>query len=157
MSLMIPYGRHSINEEDIYAVTQVLRSEWLTTGPLVEQFENALEKAARDGGKKIVNPMIEVIQKNWMDMQQNGSMYTIVIDGVEDAEEIANFTTLFEKFLLVNDAKELESGGGKTTFEATYKGKRDQLDRDVIRAAKELGWTVKKVRAEGARSTWKKQ
>lgn len=44
MSLMIPYGRHSINEEDIYAVTQVLRSEWLTTGPLVEQFENALEK-----------------------------------------------------------------------------------------------------------------
>lgn len=41
---MIPYGRHSINEEDIYAVTQVLRSEWLTTGPLVEQFENALEK-----------------------------------------------------------------------------------------------------------------
>jgi len=41
---MIPYGRHSISEGDISAVTQVLRGEWLTTGPLVEQFEKALEK-----------------------------------------------------------------------------------------------------------------
>lgn len=137
--------------------SQVVTSKMVEQTSSGQTLENALEKAARDGGKKIVNPMIDVIQKNWMDMQQNGSMYTIVIDGVDDAEEIANFTTLFEKFPLVNDAKELESGGGKTTFEATYKGKRDQLDRDVIRAAKELGWTVKKVRAEGARSSWKRQ
>jgi hypothetical protein len=135
----------------------------VVTSKLVEQNSNAqtvqaaLEKAARDGGKKIVNPMIEIVQKNWMDQQQNGSLYTVVIDGVDDPEEIAKFTGMFEKFPLVNDAKEVESGGGKTTFEATYKGKRDQLDRDVIRATKELGWTVKKIRAEGARSSWKKQ
>ena len=135
----------------------------VVTSKMIEQIsngktiENALEKAARDGGKKIVNPMIEVIQKNWMDMQQNGTPYTVVIDGVEDAEEIGKFTSLFEKFPLVSDAKEVESGGGKTTFETTYKGKRDQLDRDILRAAKELEWTLKKVRAEGARSTWKKQ
>jgi UDP-4-amino-4,6-dideoxy-N-acetyl-beta-L-altrosamine transaminase len=43
---MIPYGRHSINEEDIAAVITVLKSDWLTTGPLIEQFENALEKVA---------------------------------------------------------------------------------------------------------------
>jgi len=41
---MIPYGRHSINDEDIAAVVAALKSDWLTTGPLVEQFENALEK-----------------------------------------------------------------------------------------------------------------
>jgi dTDP-4-amino-4,6-dideoxygalactose transaminase len=41
---MIPYGRHSISDEDIAAVVAVLKSDWLTTGPLVEQFENALEK-----------------------------------------------------------------------------------------------------------------
>jgi dTDP-4-amino-4,6-dideoxygalactose transaminase len=39
---MIPYGRQSINEEDIVAVTNALRSEWLTTGPLVEQFEEKI-------------------------------------------------------------------------------------------------------------------
>jgi len=40
---MIPYGRHNINEEDIAAVIDVLRGDWLTTGPLVEVFEEALE------------------------------------------------------------------------------------------------------------------
>jgi dTDP-4-amino-4,6-dideoxygalactose transaminase len=41
---MIPYGRHSIIDEDIDAVASALRSDWLTTGPLVEEFELALEK-----------------------------------------------------------------------------------------------------------------
>lgn len=137
--------------------SQVVTSKQVEQASNAQTLEAALEKAAREGGKKIVNPMIEVVQKNWMDQQQNGSLYTVVIDGVDDPEEIAKFTGMFEKFPLVNDAKEVESGGGKTTFEATYKGKRDQLDRDVIRASKEIGWTVKKIRAEGARSTWKKQ
>ena len=41
---MIPYGRHSIDEDDINAVISALKSDWLTTGPLVEEFEIALEK-----------------------------------------------------------------------------------------------------------------
>ena len=41
---MIPYGRHSISESDIDAVVRALRGDWLTTGPLVEEFEAALEK-----------------------------------------------------------------------------------------------------------------
>ena len=36
---MIPYGRQWVEEEDIAAVTEVLRSDWLTTGPRVEAFE----------------------------------------------------------------------------------------------------------------------
>ena len=39
---MISYGRHSINEKDIEAVSKVLKGDWLTTGPLVEEFEQAL-------------------------------------------------------------------------------------------------------------------
>lgn len=35
----IPYGRQSINADDIQAVTDVLTSDWLTQGPAVEQFE----------------------------------------------------------------------------------------------------------------------
>jgi perosamine synthetase len=38
----IPYGRQTISEEDIASVVAVLRSEWLTTGPAVERFEQAL-------------------------------------------------------------------------------------------------------------------
>jgi perosamine synthetase len=39
---MIPYGRQSIDEEDVQAVAEVLRSDWLTTGPAVERFERAI-------------------------------------------------------------------------------------------------------------------
>lgn len=39
---IIPYGRQSINEEDIEAVCSVLKSDWLTQGPKVREFEAAL-------------------------------------------------------------------------------------------------------------------
>ena len=37
----IPYGRQEIGEDDIAAVVDVLRSDWLTTGPTVERFERS--------------------------------------------------------------------------------------------------------------------
>jgi UDP-4-amino-4,6-dideoxy-N-acetyl-beta-L-altrosamine transaminase len=39
---MLPYGRQSISEDDIEAVVNVLRGDYLTTGPAVGIFENAL-------------------------------------------------------------------------------------------------------------------
>jgi len=39
---MIPYGKQSINEQDIAAVVEVLRSSHLTQGPKVTEFEQAL-------------------------------------------------------------------------------------------------------------------
>ncbi len=38
----IPYGKPSVDEEDIAAVVSVLQSDFLTTGPVVGQFEEAL-------------------------------------------------------------------------------------------------------------------
>ncbi|MEJ2725411.1 MAG: UDP-4-amino-4,6-dideoxy-N-acetyl-beta-L-altrosamine transaminase [Deltaproteobacteria bacterium] len=38
---MIPYGRQCLDENDIQAVVEVLRSDWLTTGPKVIEFEKA--------------------------------------------------------------------------------------------------------------------
>lgn len=42
---MLPYGRHSLNEQDIAVVIDVLRGDWLTTGPTVAAFEEALAAA----------------------------------------------------------------------------------------------------------------
>lgn len=39
--LRVPYGRQEIDDDDIAAVVQVLRGEWLTTGPAVDTFEHA--------------------------------------------------------------------------------------------------------------------
>lgn len=38
----IPYARQWVDEEDIAAVCKVLRSDWLTTGPKVAEFEEAM-------------------------------------------------------------------------------------------------------------------
>ena len=40
-SSFIPYGRQDINAEDIEAVTAALSSDYLTSGPRIEEFENA--------------------------------------------------------------------------------------------------------------------
>src|SRR5215469_14570396 len=37
---LLPYGRQSVDEADIQAVVEVLRSNWLTTGPKVGEFED---------------------------------------------------------------------------------------------------------------------
>jgi perosamine synthetase len=37
----IPYGRQEIDDDDVAAVVEVLRSDWLTTGPAVERFERS--------------------------------------------------------------------------------------------------------------------
>jgi len=42
VSTVLPYGRQSVSEGDIEAVAAVLRGDWLTTGPAVAAFEQAL-------------------------------------------------------------------------------------------------------------------
>src|SRR5438477_10683493 len=41
-STFLPYARQWVDEEDIQAVVAVLRSDWLTQGPVVSAFERAL-------------------------------------------------------------------------------------------------------------------
>jgi perosamine synthetase len=43
---LLPYGRHEIDEDDIAAVARVLRSDWLTSGPSVPEFEAAVARVA---------------------------------------------------------------------------------------------------------------
>ena len=42
-SFMIPYGKQSIDDSDLQAVAEALKSDFLTTGPLVARFENEIE------------------------------------------------------------------------------------------------------------------
>ncbi len=49
---MIPYGRQEVREEDVTAVVAVLRSDWLTQGPMVPRFEAAV--AAKVGVRHAV-------------------------------------------------------------------------------------------------------
>jgi len=50
---LLPYGHQSIDEADIQAVVATLRSDWLTTGPRIAEFEEAF--AARTGARHAVS------------------------------------------------------------------------------------------------------
>ena len=41
---MIPYSKQCINKNDVRAVGKVLKSNFLTQGPMVKKFENKLKK-----------------------------------------------------------------------------------------------------------------
>ena len=41
---MIPYGRQNIIKDDIKSVLNVLKSDFLTQGPVTPKFENEIEK-----------------------------------------------------------------------------------------------------------------
>src|SRR5580704_8807589 len=50
---LLPYGRQSLDDADIQAVVEVLKSDWLTTGPKVGEFEERF--AAWVGARRAVS------------------------------------------------------------------------------------------------------
>jgi UDP-4-amino-4,6-dideoxy-N-acetyl-beta-L-altrosamine transaminase len=42
LQTMIPYGKHYLDEDDIAAVTEVLRSGWITQGPKIPELESVV-------------------------------------------------------------------------------------------------------------------
>lgn len=52
---LLPYGRQWLDEDDIAAVEQVLRSDWLTTGPMVSEFEEAVARRVGTAGATAVS------------------------------------------------------------------------------------------------------
>ena len=47
--IYIPYGKHSITEDDIKAINDVLRSDFITQGPKVPEFEKKLSEILKVG------------------------------------------------------------------------------------------------------------
>ena len=41
---MISYGKQTIDQSDIDAVVKVLKGDWLTQGPYIDQFQNDLNE-----------------------------------------------------------------------------------------------------------------
>ena len=48
----IPYAKHNLDESDIEAVVSALRSEWITTGPKVPEFEERIKDGC--GAKHVI-------------------------------------------------------------------------------------------------------
>src|SRR5580658_4046117 len=50
---LLPYGRQSLDDADLQAVVEVLKSDWLTTGPKVDEFEERF--AERVGARHAIS------------------------------------------------------------------------------------------------------
>jgi perosamine synthetase len=48
-SELLPYGKQQIDEEEVESVIQVLRSDYLTTGPMIREFERAFANYVEAG------------------------------------------------------------------------------------------------------------
>lgn len=117
--------------------------------------ESATDKAGRAAGKKMAGLLATAMEKYFLESGNAGRIYTIILESADSDQNLLSLLSKLESNTSVAAARESESGGGKATFEVSYKGKRDQLDRDLIKAAGELGWKLTKIRSEGNRSTWK--
>jgi perosamine synthetase len=73
---MIPYGRQYISDEDIQSVIDVLQSDWLTTGPKVEEFEETFADAVSAKYAVAVNSGTAAL---------HASMYAM---GIEPGDEV---------------------------------------------------------------------
>lgn len=116
---------------------------------------DAVEKAGRTAGRKLAATLSSALDNYLRESGSSGRTYTIIFESREADGKLLSMLSRLEKNLAVAAARETESGGGKATFEIIYRGKRDLLDRDIIKAADELGWKLQKIRSEGNRSTWK--
>lgn len=116
---------------------------------------DAIEKAGRSVGKKLAATLSSSLDNYLRESGSSGRTYTIIFESREADGKLLSMLSRLESNLSVAAARETESGGGKATFEVIYRGKRDLLDRDIIKAANELGWKLQKIRSEGNRSTWK--
>ena len=148
---MIPYGRQWIDDADIAAVTEVLRSDWLTTGPKVAEFETefaktvgakhavavsngtaALHAAAYAAGiddqsEAIVPPMTFAASANCIRYQKG----------------TVRFADVNEHTLLIDPQKVLEAATDRTRaiVAVDYTGQPADLD-ELRRIADDRGWIL---------------
>ena len=77
---MISYGKQTINQSDIDSVIKILKSDWLTQGPAVENFENDLKNifgskyaCAVSNGTAALHLVAKVL--NWSSFSFIGSFF----------------------------------------------------------------------------------
>lgn len=134
---------------------QIIASKAVDASSGGHSLGDATDKAGRAAGKKLASTIAAAMDKYLHDPANAGRLYTVIIESTNEERNLLSLLNRLEQNNAVSAARESESGGGKATFEINYRGKRDQLDRDLLKAAGDLGWQLVKVRSEGNRSTWK--
>lgn len=139
------------------STSRVIASKDVESGAYAGTLQEALYRAAKDVGHKVANVMIESIKKSWKREKSGAGTFMVVLDGVAEVDETSAFKDALKAIPGLENIRERESGGGKTTFEIKSGGSADAVKSAVNKVGKQLGWSLKLIRSEGSRSTWKRQ
>lgn len=139
------------------STSRVIASKDVESGAYAGTLQEALYRAAKDVGHKVANVMIESIKKSWKREKSGAGTFIVVLDGVAEVDETSAFKDALKAIPGLENIRERESGGGKTTFEIKSGGSADAVKSAVNKVGKQLGWSLKLIRSEGSRSTWKRQ
>lgn len=139
------------------STSRVVASKDVESGSHAGTIQEALYRAAKDVGHKIGLVMTESIKKSWKREKSGAGTFVVVLDGVSDVDEINNFKAALQTLPGLENIRERESGGGKTTIEIKTGKSADEVKSAVNKTSKQLGWSLKLIRSEGSRSTWKRQ
>ena len=122
---MINYGRHKVDLKDIKEVIKVLKSDFLTTGPKVEEFENKLIKKFGGNFCTVVNSGTSALYLlgkalNW---KKNDKIATTPISFIATSNSIVNNNASpefidVEKKTYTMDLNKLESKVKRKKFKA---------------------------------------
>lgn len=139
------------------STSRVVASKDVESSSHAGTLQEALYRSAKDVGHKISNVMIESIKKSWKREKSGSGTFIIVLDGVAEIDDVTSFKDALKAVPGMENIRERESGGGKTTFEIKSGSSADAVKSAINKTGKQLGWTLKLIRSEGARSTWKRQ
>ncbi len=138
------------------STSRVVASKDVDSSSHAGTLQEALYRSAKDVGHKISNVMIDSIKKSWKREKSGAGTFIIVLDGVAEIDDVTSFKDALKAVPGMENIRERESGGGKTTFEIKSGSSADAV-KSAINKTATLGWTLKLIRSEGARSTWKRQ
>ena len=76
---MIPYSRQNISEDDIEFVNKVLRSDYLTSGPIVDKFEKTIKNQFGCNYSTVVNSATSALHIACLalDLKKNDFLWTV--------------------------------------------------------------------------------
>ncbi len=94
---------------------------------------------------------------HWGDWLLNGEKFVLALEGAgDDYEHLMSFQDAVEKIEYITGVEKRQSGGNLAEFDVRYKGRVGQLEREVYKAMKAVGWSMKLERQEGSRMIWRK-
>ena len=139
------------------STSRIVASKDVESASHAGTLQEALYRAAKDVGHKISAVMIDSIKKSWKREKSGAGTFIVVLDGVAEVDELVSFKDALKKVPGMETIRERESGGGKTTLEIKSGSTADAVKSAINKTGKQLGWTLKLIRSEGSRSTWKRQ